>query len=85
MKTTVVVVDKKGFAEHYDVECQILVPDILRAFREHYTNDTELMGMVCHNSGWYGFECRQLMNGFWELTVSTRYNCHDTHVCNFKM
>ena len=83
MTNTVVVIDKKGFAEHYDVECQILVPDVLRAFRKYYTNDTKLMAMVCHND--YMFECRPLTNGIWELTVSTRYNCHDTHVCKFKM
>ena len=84
MKTTVVITDKKGFAEHYDVECQILVSDVLRVFREHYTNDVKLMTMVCDNS-WHLFECRPLTNGCWELTVSTRYNPHGSHVCNFKM
>ena len=83
MNATVVVIDKKGFAEHYDVECRILVPDVLRAFREHYTSDTKLMAMVCEND--YMFECKPLTAGYWELTVSTRYNCHGTHVCNFKM
>ena len=81
--TTVVVIDKKGFAEHYDVECRILVPDILRAFREHYTSDTNLMSMVCDNSNL--FECKPLANDYWELTVSTRYNNRHTHVCKFKM
>ena len=83
MNTTVVVIDKKGFAEHYDVECQILVPDVLRAFREHCTNDTKLMCMVFDND--YMFECRPLTNGYWELTVSTRHNIHGTRVCKFKM
>ena len=83
MITTVVVIDKKGFAEHYDVECRILVPDVLRVFKEHCTNDTKLMAMVCPNN--YMFESRPLTNGYWELTVSTRYNCHGTRVCKFKM
>ena len=85
MITTVVVIDKKGFAEHYHDECRILVPDILRVFREHCTKDTKLMSMVCHNSGWYDFECRPLANGYWELTVSTRRTCFKTPVCKFKM
>ena len=80
---TVVVIDKKGFAEHYHVECQILVPNVLRAFREHYTNDTELMSMVCENN--YMFECKPLTAGYWELTVSTRRTCFQTLVCKFKM
>ena len=84
MNTVVVVVDKKGFAEHYDVECQMLVPDVLRVFREHCTSDTKLMTIVSDNS-WHLFECRPLTNGYWELTVSTRYNPHNTPVCKFKM
>ena len=84
MITTVVVIDKKGFAEHYHVECQIIVPDVLRVFRKYCTNDTKLMSMVCNDS-WHLFECRPVTNGIWELTVSTRYNPHGTHVCNFKM
>lgn len=83
MINTVVVIDKKGFAEHYDVECQILVPDVLRVFREHCTKDTNLMAMVCYND--HMFECRPLTQGYWELTVSTRRNCHKTLVCKFKM
>ena len=85
MISTVVVIDKKGFAEHYDVECRILVPDVLRVFREHYMSDVKLMSMVCNNSGWYMFECRPLTNGYWQLIVSTRYNNHGTPVCKFKM
>ena len=83
MNATVVVIDKKGFAEHYHVECQILVPDVLRAFREHYTSDTKLMSMVSNDSKM--FECRPLVNGFWELTVSTHRTCRKAHVRNFKM
>ena len=83
MINTVVVIDKKGFAEHYDVECQILVPDVLRVFRKYYTNDTKLMSMVCDNS--YMFECKSLTAGYWELKVSTRRTCFKTPVCKFKM
>lgn len=81
---TVVVIDKKGFAEHYDVECQNLVTDVLRVFRKYYTSNVKMMTIVSDNS-WHLFECKPLTNGYWELTVSTRYNCHQTHVCNFKM
>ena len=84
MNTTVVVIDKKGFAEHYDVECRILVPDIVRVFKEYYTSNVNLMAMVCSDSH-YMFESRPLTNGYWELTVSSCRNCHQTHVCKFKM
>lgn len=84
MITTIVVIDKKGFAEHYDVECQILVPNVLRVFREHCTSDTKLMAMVCSDSH-YMFECRPLTNVYWQLTVSSNRNCHQTPVCKFKM
>lgn len=83
MINTVVVIDKKGFAEHYDVECQVLVPDVLRVFREYCTKDTNLMAMVCRNN--HAFECRPLTNGYWQLTVSTHRTCHETPVCKFKM
>lgn len=81
---TVIVIDKKGFAEHYDVECQILVPDVLRVFRKYCTSNVKLMAMVCENSQ-YMFECRPLTNGCWQLTVSSSRNCHQTPVCKFKM
>ena len=84
MITTVVVIDKKGFTEHYDVECRILVPDVLRVFREHYTSNVKMITIVSDNS-WHLFECKPLTNGYWELTVSTRRNCHQTPVCKFKM
>ena len=84
MITTVVVIDKKGFAEHYHVECRILVPVVLRVFKEYYTSNVKLMAMVCSDSH-YMFESKPLTNGYWELTVSSCRNCHKTHVCKFKM
>lgn len=83
MTNTIVVIDKKNFAEHYDVECRILVPDVLRVFRKYCTKDTKLMAMVCAND--HMFECKLMENGYWELTVSTHRTCHKAHVRNFKM